>query len=241
MTGWRPGFVYEEAFETPPDPADAPSWAPIPPWDGTPGVAFWQADTMTAPDPVAWLKAAIEARLEAAKRADTGEPWESCKHYDALFLVDLKPSAGPVEAGAARDARLDIAGCMQWEAPRFLWALHEHADHIAANDPQDTIARCEAELAILDEHGPLPDCTPEMIAKYRTAGFPEAHIAAMEAMVYCARCHVPVDGACEDEDQCAPVDYPCKTVTLLASGYRHRPGWAAHWGAAHPGTAGTVG
>ena len=23
-----------------------------------------------------------------------------------------------------------------------------------ANDPQDTIARCEAELAILDEHGP---------------------------------------------------------------------------------------
>ena len=26
-------------------------------------------------------------------------------------------------------------------------------DHIALNDPQDTIARCEAELAILEEHG----------------------------------------------------------------------------------------
>jgi hypothetical protein len=29
----------------------------------------------------------------------------------------------------------------------------EEAAHMVLNDPQDTIARCEAELAILDEHG----------------------------------------------------------------------------------------
>ncbi len=47
----------------------------------------------------------------------------------------------------------------------------------------------------------------------------------MAGMVYCGRCHTPADDAGEDESQCLGVIYPCRTVRLLASGYRHRPGY----------------
>jgi len=79
-----------------------------------------------------------------------------------------------------------------------------------ANDPLDTIARCEAELAILDEHA--PDCVGE---------FGETVPAR------CQRCIA-------DRDPYPELwkgdSYPCRTVSLLASGYRHQPGYAEAWG-----------
>jgi hypothetical protein len=78
-------------------------------------------------------------------------------------------------------------------------------DHIAANDPQDTIARCEAELAILDDHAPLSGYDPHGPV--------------------CVICCEPGGFGCED----AVVRHPCRTVRLLASGYRHRKGYRPEW------------
>ncbi len=71
------------------------------------------------------------------------------------------------------------------------------ADHIRRQDPRNTVARCEAELAILDEHAdgwqigdPLRDCQWEA--------------------------------------------WPCHTLRLLASGYKHREGYAQHWAEVTP-------
>jgi hypothetical protein len=80
--------------------------------------------------------------------------------------------------------------------------------HIEANDPQDTIARCEAELAILDEHPWQPG--------WDGTGFGR-----------------PICSVCSwtDRDGDAEGDpYPCKTVRLIGRGYRHWPGYReADW------------
>ena len=165
-------------------------------------------------EPVAWLRQRIRERLYLAQHAiELGNAAEWTELSSGVLMT------------IAPDAPQDRLDGVHPLGDSSLTRLME------ANDPQDTIARCEAELAILDEHGPLPDCSAEMIAKYRAAGFPEAQIAAMEAMVSCARCHVPVDDAYEDEEQCLPVEYPCRTVRLLASGYKHRPGFPAAFAA----------
>jgi hypothetical protein len=80
----------------------------------------------------------------------------------------------------------------------------EEAAHIAANDPRDTIARCEAELAILDEHEPR-------------VGYdqPEGDLTPI-----CVRCA---------DDRMYGYAYPCRTVRLLLSGYRFCPGWREGW------------
>jgi hypothetical protein len=81
------------------------------------------------------LRRAAGVLRERALRADTGEPWQSGKHYDALFYVDLKPSLGPVDGPDDDGNYLTIPGTAPYEAPRFLMACHEHADHIAALHP----------------------------------------------------------------------------------------------------------
>jgi len=78
--------------------------------------------------------------------------------------------------------------------------------HIALHDPRDTIARCEAELALLDKLMPV----------LRQLG----EIAYGEGQ-----------GA-EHPDQ--PGEYIAEEaaeylVELLAAGYRHRPGFKAEW------------
>ena len=108
---------------------------------------------MSADAAVAWLRQQVQARLEMARKADTGESWEADRRYGAAWDVDLKPSLGPVASpGDGREASLGIEDCDDFENPRFLSAMVFHAQHIAANDPRDTVARCEAELGILDLH-----------------------------------------------------------------------------------------
>ena len=88
-------------------------------------------------DPVAWLRAQVEARKSAAGAlaAVLGGHWLVRLNDDDDF--DFTVRAADIDVEPASDA---------WR--------RDAADHIAANDPRDTIARCEAELAILDEHGP---------------------------------------------------------------------------------------
>jgi hypothetical protein len=62
-------------------------------------------------------------------------------------------------------------------------------------------ARCEAEIGILDEHRPSREDP--------------------------TRCRV-----CTAITENGPVRYPtpCKTVRILAEGYRYRNGWEQYWG-----------
>ena len=77
-------------------------------------------------------------------------------------------------------------------------------EHIVLNDPRDVIARCDAELALLDEHPP---------ATHRATWDREERI--------CDRCRY-------DEGLDTFV-YPCPTVLAVASAYRHRPGFKEDW------------
>ncbi len=155
---------------------------------------------MTDPEMLSWLRAAITERLGLARKANTGDRWEADKHYDALWSVDLQPSAGTVSDGEDwQSAQVTgIADAASYEAPRWLLAFTWHARHIAANDPQDTIARCEAELAILD---------------------------ACEEATEAGR--IP-EGATWSDDAAGAV-LAERVISLVAAGYRHHPGWKAEW------------
>ena len=101
--------------------------------------------------PVAWLRKQIEAR-EAAARAvkDGSDPWDG--QWQARDRHALETYNGWVIALAPgiRDSR-DPSSVAAAEFPPGV------VEHIAANDPRDVIARCEAELAMLDEHPPCAD------------------------------------------------------------------------------------
>jgi hypothetical protein len=80
-------------------------------------------------------------------------------------------------------------------------APDEHQAEHRVGDPRDAIADCDAKLAILDEHGPFDPASEWLSA-------------------FCRRCG--------DLDS-NRVAVPCRTVRLLASGYRHRAGWQEGW------------
>lgn len=204
---------------------------------------------MSDQDGTAWLRAQIEADLAAAKIISAGG--------FAPELWDTEPpgqvNPGDIPQGDAVTAALGcapeyICGWVQVVAyDKFSdepdeayqrdsgapFALVDNGrrevDHIIRNDPRNVVARCEAELAILDEHARLLHFPAETLAAWRTAGVPEDRIAKASGVASCARCHTPVDDAREDEDQCLSVAYPCRTVRLLASGYRHKSGYEEAW------------
>ena len=166
----------------------------------------------------AWLRRTIEADLALARRL--AARWVAPPgHPDAG--APIWPSSSVKALAVFRGVDPDVNAGL---------------DLIRLCSPAYVVARCEAELAILDEHAGEADYPPESIAEHRARGWPEEQLAAMAGMVYCARCHMPVDDAREDESQCLGVIYPCRTVRLLASGYRHRPGYREEW-APTPGSA----
>lgn len=141
-------------------------------------------------DPVAWLRAQVEARLTAARlAAREGGTWTQ----DGVHTGSISSLGGQVV--------YDEGSPDEYQAA-----------HIALNDPRDVIARCEAELAILDEHDESE--TPEELRH----GHWEGH-GSNERWIRNEPNDCPV---CGDES-------PCRTVRLLASGYKHRPGYAEAW------------
>lgn len=90
--------------------------------------------------------------------------------------------------------------CVAW-----LRQLLEHHRQVAGSDDAgEQAARCEAELAILDEHAPQ-----------RGYDQPDGDLTPI-----CVRCA---------DDRMYGYAYPCRTVRLLLSGYRHWPGYQAEW------------
>lgn len=149
---------------------------------------------MSGDKAVAWLREQVQARLATAKKAATvaGSVWRAGHFFD---------EAGISTAGILSESGSPLADTLTRDD-------EEMAPHIALNDPADVIARCEAELAILDEHGPAADYPADYPAK-------------------CQRC---ITGRRGYPDEWPDDDYPCRTAHLVASGYRHRPGYGDHWG-----------
>jgi uncharacterized protein DUF6221 len=120
--------------------------------------------------PVAWLRQSIRQRLYLAEHAiELGNAAEWTELSSGVLMT--------VEPDASQDNWDGVHGMGDSSLTRLM----------AANDPRDTIARCEAELAILDEHA-----------------------------LTC------------------PGGGPCRTVRILAYGYRYWPGYGEHWGADTP-------
>jgi hypothetical protein len=110
---------------------DAPRMVLLAAGAGTP------ADPAEPEEPeVAWLRRQVEMRRGLARR--TVELGSS--------LAWDEPSSGVLVTGEPPD------GGGTWDGT---WPLGDSSltRLMAASDPQDTLARCEAELALLDEHG----------------------------------------------------------------------------------------
>lgn len=124
----------------------------------------------------------------------------------------------PAEPGPPYTHTLDLtppgpAGAVKWlrseiesDLGRARYILDKRGAH---PDPRremhDAVADCEAKLAILDEHRPEQGRDES-----------DGDLTLI--------CWVCVD------DRMYGYPYPCKTVRLLAAGYRHREGYAGHWG-----------
>ena len=150
--------------------------------------------TADGADPVAWLRQKIGQRMYLARHA-----------------IELGNAAIWTELSSG------VLMTCEPDAPQEGWdGVHPLGDSsvtrlMEANDPQDTIARCEAELAILDEHGPT------------------GWTAYGDRM--CRRC-VYQDDEPEQDELHRWVPYPCRTVRLMLGAYRYRKGFNPDWAGA---------
>jgi hypothetical protein len=78
--------------------------------------------------------------------------------------------------------------------------------HIAIHDPRDTIARCDAELKILDMHTPVDG--------FRSVEYRQLKDPGLVCEVCCFDWDGPLIGK-----------FPCDTLIALADGRRHREGF----------------
>ena len=151
-------------------------------------------------DPVAWLRAQVEARRAAAEAATPG-PWEfegDDPADDELFTV--------------YDGVVDLMGVtVAFTRDRQV----ANGQHMALNDPVDVIARCEAELAILDQHQPVSVAEGEFVVK-RWQECQECGPNNDLSGVYA----VPGEGESF---------WPCQTLRVLLGAYKHQPGFKAEW------------
>lgn len=166
---------------------------------------------MASDELVPWLRYEIRLRLVTARGAMPGTaPISGAWSYDE--------QARPVPCIKG----YGLAGEIGWQSsvPEGAWDCEDPGDdcadirrrardagaHIVANDPRDTIARCEFELALLDEH------------TFIRVGYRDS--AGIDRHSYeCAAC-----------DPGGPPDsYPCRTVRLLGYAYRFRTGYREEW------------
>jgi uncharacterized protein DUF6221 len=139
-------------------------------------------------DLAAWLRERITERKALA---------------EAVLAIGVSPEWSEMSSGVLNIGDYDPADHWAGVFPVGDSRLTRFA---AANDPRSVIARCEAEVAILDEHEPVSGYDPNGLV--------------------CGTCgESPRSG-----DEPGVVRWPCRTVRLLGSAYRfeagHQEGWA---------------
>jgi Family of unknown function (DUF6221) len=163
-------------------------------------------------DAVAWLRKQIEGDRDAAGLAGGADAEWSVRHD----LCD-EDCPDPCPKAGQCHARL----C--WHAEVVGDNIHVYAEgghdehqaaHIALHDPQDVIADCEAKLAILEKHEVESEPGKDL------SGKPTGRTA-----YWCWTCDQDRDYLYIPHDQMG-----CDTIRALASAYRHRDGYAEHWG-----------
>ena len=179
-------------------------------------------------DLVAWLRREIEADRDHANLISAGgfvpQRWDTeppgqvnpekvayAAELDRILVPDeedrmLRP--GPVGywtevvAYGRMNTEPPGADCRGSDLPVMLVNNgRREASHVIRHDPRWAVADCEAKLAILDEHRSFDPASDWL------GGF-------------CATC---------GEVDHRRVAWPCRTVRLLGSGYRHRPGYREEW------------
>lgn len=160
---------------------------------------------------VAWLREAVRERkalAEAAAQADGGfhPAWTAALGGGFLTDADDPDYAITVET------------------------LDEIAAHMAANDPRQVIAACEADLTILDEHYILSSAKRRIELGLELSERFEGYSVV--------RCGKP-GGFGDREMGCVTCHYyamggvrgfgVCRTVRAVASRYEYSPGYAECW------------
>lgn len=170
---------------------------------------------------VPWLRAAIEERLKLAREAAAGTGGHWWRGSTVMYADGGEAPSGHLYTGEpVIDEDDAILGS------RFVVVYDEGSpsdaefDHIAANDPQDTIARCKTELALLDEHRlVIADRGNGAHPVYRVVN-ENPDTAAVEN----------AGRSCDVDCRACRVHYPCRTIRLIGRGYRHWPGYReAEW------------
>ena len=175
---------------------------------------------MSAEASVAWLREQIEGDIRAARIISAGgfEP----QRWDTEPPGQVNPAADPSSAQISAAIGQDEAYSCGWvqivvyervigdlpEAeyrdPGAVAAIAEigrrEFDHIRRHDPQDVIADCEAKLGLIEAHDKPTHYCP-------LPALPSKH----------GQLWTPEEG-------------PCWTLHLLARAYKHRDGYAEHWG-----------
>lgn len=124
---------------------------------------------------VEWLRSQILARKAVAEAATKGE-WDS-------------DDGGSIHVGHPTHVVVD-------------WIVNdEDLAHVLLQQPQDTIDRCDADLAILDRVVPAVHRSEVVVAEEFGGLWPEGEPTRVETLL----------------------------VRLLAFGYRRRPGWNPDW------------
>ena len=153
---------------------------------------------------VAWLRQVIEGDKAAAVAATPG-PWAfegDDITDDELYSVHDGEHGDLVGQTVAFTRHRQVA----------------NGEHMARHDPQNVVADCEAKLAILDEHYILTSNDQnEAYEEFSVYRFP-----SHDCDFGCVCCHYMAQGAVRNYGY-------CRTVRHLASGYRHREGYAGHW------------
>jgi hypothetical protein len=152
-------------------------------------------------DFTAWLRQRIQARMALACgtiELGNAEVWH-------------EQSSGVLMTGDGTDED-------HWHG---MWAMGDSTltRLMEANDPRDTIARCEAELAILDAHYIL---TKEDRSEQYEEFSVTPHPGADGCDFGCVTCHYRGMGGVWGQGY-------CRTVRLLGYAYRHRDGYRPEW------------
>lgn len=136
-------------------------------------------------------------------------PWLRQRIRERLFLAAHAVELGSFAEWEERSSGVLVTGDGTDSDPwRGTWVTGDSSVTrlMEANDPRDTIARCEFELALLDEHAIV------------RPGYRDSR-GIDRLSCECAICGLGGP----------PDSYPCQTVRLLGYGYRFRPGYREEW------------